>query len=199
MTTRFTPEELAATVGSTIPDVVAPDLDVLFCGINPGLMSAATGRHFARPGNRFWPALHLSGFTPRLVRPDEQDELLGFGLGITNVVARATAGAAELAAEEYRVGGEILREKVRRFRPRWLAVVGIGAYRTAFDAPRAAIGRKSATLGKTGLWVLPNPSGLNAHYTAETLAAEFALLRSAVLESEDSPGLAKTKPGTDPR
>jgi TDG/mug DNA glycosylase family protein len=177
---HFTREELAAMTGRTIADVIAPDLDVVFCGINPGLLSAATGRHFARPGNRFWPALHRSGFTPRQLGPDEQEELIGLGLGITNVVARATAGAAELRPEEYQAGGEILRAKVRRFRPRWLAVVGIGAYRVAFDAPKAAMGRQAETLGDTGLWVLPNPSGLNAHYTPDTLAEAFAELRAAV-------------------
>ncbi|MCF2527249.1 G/U mismatch-specific DNA glycosylase [Yinghuangia sp. KLBMP8922] len=165
-----------------MPDVIAKGLDVLFCGINPGLMSAVTGHHFARPGNRFWPALHLSGFTPRLYRPDEQDTLTDLGLGITNVVARATAGAAELTKEEYIQGGEILRAKVEKYRPRWLAVVGIGAYRTAFAAPRAALGRQDRTLGKTGIWVLPNPSGLNAHFTAETLGERFAELKAAVEE-----------------
>ncbi|WTW92596.1 G/U mismatch-specific DNA glycosylase [Streptomycetaceae bacterium NBC_01309] len=183
MTQRYTREDLAAAAGRTIPDVIGSGLDVLFCGINPGLMSAVTGHHFARPGNRFWPALHLSGFTPRQLRPDEQDELLGLGLGITNVVERATAGAAELTADEYRTGGMALRGKVEEFRPRWLAVVGIGAYRVAFAEPKAVLGRQAATLGETGIWVLPNPSGLNAHFTAQTLADEFAHLRVAVEES----------------
>lgn len=174
---RYTPEELAAATGRLLPDVIAPNLDVLFCGINPGLVSALTGHHFARPGNRFWPALHRSGFTPRQLAPEEQQELLGLGLGITNVVARATAGAADLRPEEYRTGGEILRAKVADFRPRWLAVVGIGAYRVAFNAPKAVMGRQEEALGETGLWVLPNPSGLNAHYNVETLAAAFAELR----------------------
>ena len=160
-----------------IDDVIAPDLTVLFCGINPGLMSAALGYHFARPGNRFWPALHRSGFTPRQLHPQEQDELLELGLGITNVVARATAGAAELRPEEYRAGAEVLREKVREYRPRWLAVVGIGAYRVAFNAPKAVMGRQAETLGETGLWVLPNPSGLNAHYTVDKLAEAFREFR----------------------
>jgi TDG/mug DNA glycosylase family protein len=177
--TRFTREELAAMTGRTIPDVIGPNLDVLFCGINPGLLSAATGTHFARPGNRFWPALHRSGFTPRQLEPAEHGELIGLGLGITNVVARATAGAAELRPEEYRSGGEALRAKVRQFQPRWLAVVGIGAYRVAFVAPKAVIGRQEAKVGDTGLWVLPNPSGLNAHYTVDQLASAFAELRAA--------------------
>jgi double-stranded uracil-DNA glycosylase len=177
---RHTPEELAAATGRTIPDVIAPGLDVLFCGINPGLVSAVTGHHFARPGNRFWPALHRSGFTPRQLAPADQRQLIPLGLGITNVVARATAGAAELRPQEYRDGGEVLRAKVETFRPRWLAVVGIGAYRIAFDVPKAVVGRQEATLGDTGLWVLPNPSGLNAHYTVDTLAEAFAELRRAV-------------------
>lgn len=115
-----------------VPDVVASGLSVLFCGINPGLMTAATGHHFARPGNRFWPVLHLSGFTPRQLAPAEQEELLSYGLGITNVAARATARADELSAQEYRDGGRLLTAKVERLRPRWLAVVGVTAYRSAF-------------------------------------------------------------------
>ncbi|MER7621104.1 G/U mismatch-specific DNA glycosylase [Streptomyces sp. NPDC126503] len=162
-----------------VPDVVASGLSVLFCGINPGLMSAATGHHFARPGNRFWPVLHLSGFTPRLLRPDEQEELLSYGLGITNVVARPTARADELSREEYREGGRILAEKVERLAPRLLAVVGVTAYRTAFDEPKAVIGPQERTVGATRVWVLPNPSGLNAHWTAATMAEEFARLREA--------------------
>lgn len=185
MTKRYTRDELAAAVDRTIPDVIGPGLRVLFCGINPGLMSAVTGHHFARAGNRFWPALDRSGFTPRLLRPDEQRELLGLGLGITNVVARATAGAAELTADEYRAGGVVLRAKVAEYRPRWLAVVGIGAYRVAFAKPKAVLGRQPDTLGKTGLWVLPNPSGLNAHFTVDTLAEEFARLRAVVEEEAE--------------
>jgi TDG/mug DNA glycosylase family protein len=180
VTKRYTRDELTAVAGRTIPDVIGYGLDVIFCGINPGLMSAATGHHFARPGNRFWPALHLSGFTPRLYRPDEQGELLGLGLGITNVVARATAGAAELLDEEYREGGVVLRAKVARYRPRWLAVVGIGAYRVAFGQPKALLGRQGEMLGESGVWVLPNPSGLNAHFTLEALAEEFGRLRAEV-------------------
>jgi TDG/mug DNA glycosylase family protein len=179
-TARVSREDLAAAAGRTLADVITPDLDVLFCGINPGLLSALTGHHFARPGNRFWPALHRAGFTPRQLAPAEQQQLLGLGLGITNVVARATAGAADLRPDEYRTGGELLRAKVREFRPRWLAVVGIGAYRVAFDAPKAVMGRQMETLGDTGVWVLPNPSGLNAHYTVDTLAAAYAELREAV-------------------
>ncbi|GGV64767.1 MULTISPECIES: G/U mismatch-specific DNA glycosylase [Streptomyces] len=162
-----------------MPDVVGEDLRVLFCGINPSLMTAATGHHFARPGNRFWPVLHLSGFTPRLLKPSEQDELPSYGLGITNVVARPTARADELSPQEYREGGRLLVEKVARLRPRWLAVVGVTAYRAAFGEPKAQVGEQQRTIGGTRVWVLPNPSGLNAHWTAQTMAQEFARLREA--------------------
>jgi double-stranded uracil-DNA glycosylase len=177
---RPTPAQMAAAHGSTIPDVIGPDLRVLFCGINPGLWSAAVGRHFARPGNRFWPALYASGFTPRLFTPARQDELLGLGLGISNVADRATARVDELTPDELREGGRILTAKVASFRPRWVAIVGITAYRTAFDRRRAAIGPQPETLSGSRLWVLPNPSGLNAHWTAATLAEEFARFRDAV-------------------
>jgi TDG/mug DNA glycosylase family protein len=168
-----------AARGATIPDVTAAGLRVLLVGINPGLYSAAVGYHFARPGNRFWPALYRSGFTPRLMRPDEQEQLLGLGFGITNVVARATARAEELRAEELREGGRILAAKAGLLRPAWLAVVGVTAYRTAFSRPRAQVGPQDEMLGGSRLWVLPNPSGLNAHWNAESLAAEFARLRAA--------------------
>ncbi|MFI6376758.1 G/U mismatch-specific DNA glycosylase [Streptomyces sp. NPDC050546] len=176
---RFTPEELEAARDRVVPDVVADGLRVLFCGINPGLMTAATGHHFARPGNRFWPVLHRSGFTPRLLKPSEQRELLSYGLGITNVVERPTARADELSAEEYREGGRLLALKAERLRPGWLAVVGVTAYRAAFDDRKAQVGPQSRTFGDTRVWVLPNPSGLNAHWTAETMAEEFGRLREA--------------------
>ncbi|MEU6096791.1 G/U mismatch-specific DNA glycosylase [Streptomyces sp. NPDC047079] len=176
---RFTPAELEAARERPVPDVVADGLQVLFCGINPGLMTAATGHHFARPGNRFWPVLHLSGFTPRLLKPAEQHELLSYGLGITNVVARATARADELTAEEYIEGERLLTAKVTRWRPRWLAVVGVTAYRAAFGDRRAQVGPQERTIADTRVWVLPNPSGLNAHWTAATMAQEFARLREA--------------------
>ncbi|GAA1371861.1 G/U mismatch-specific DNA glycosylase [Streptomyces beijiangensis] len=173
-------EELEAARDRIVPDVVAGGLRVLFCGINPGLMTAATGFHFARPGNRFWPVLQLSGFTPHRLKPEEQGELLSYGLGITNVVGRATARADEVSAEEFREGGRILTAKVERLEPEWLAVVGITAYRTAFHEPKARIGPQERTIGATRIWALPNPSGLNARWTAETMAAEYArLLRSA--------------------
>ncbi|MFC9843088.1 G/U mismatch-specific DNA glycosylase [Streptomyces sp. NPDC127595] len=180
--TRFTPQELEAARDRLVPDVAAVGLRVLFCGINPGLMTAATGHHFARPGNRFWPVLHLSGFTPRLMKPAEQGELPSYGLGITNVVARATARADELTAEEYREGGRLLTAKVERLRPRWLAVVGVTAYRAAFDDRKAAIGPHERRIGASRVWVLPNPSGLNAHWTAATMAEEYGRLRAAASE-----------------
>jgi TDG/mug DNA glycosylase family protein len=163
-----------------IEDVAAPGLRVLFCGINPGLWSAATGHHFARPGNRFWPALHLSGFTPRQLRPDEQGELLAHRLGITNMVARATARADELTPQELRDGGIRLTDLVDRLRPAALAVVGLGAYRTAFGEPDAGTGPRPDRIGGTLVWVLPNPSGLNAHWQLPDLAEEFGRLRAAV-------------------
>ena len=173
-------DALAAAAGATIPDVVGPDLRVLFSGINPSLYSAATGHHFARPGNRFWPALHLSGFTDHRLHPSEQWGLPALGLGITNVVARATARADELSPAELIAGGETLRALVTRWRPRCLAVLGVTAYRTAFARPKSSIGpQPDDRLGDTSIWVLPNPSGLNAHYQIDRLASEFARLREA--------------------
>lgn len=163
-----------------MPDVIAPNLRVLFVGINPGLYTAAIGHHFGRPGNRFWPVLHAAGFTPRLFSPYEEQELLALGLGISNVVARATATADELTGDEMRAGGSILTEKVLRFTPRWVALLGVGAYRQAFARPKAAIGPQAEGLAGARLWVLPNPSGLNAHYQADALAEVFRELRLAV-------------------
>jgi double-stranded uracil-DNA glycosylase len=180
---RPTPAELDAARDRTIPDVAAPGLRVLFAGINPGLYSAATGYHFARPGNRFWPALHAAGFTDRALRPGEQQQLLPLGLGITNVVARATARADELTPAEIRAGARVLTAKVERLAPQWLAIVGITVYRTAFDRPGATTGRQEQTIGSAGLWVLPNPSGLNASYQIDRLAEEFGRLRAAVTDS----------------
>jgi TDG/mug DNA glycosylase family protein len=177
---RPTAEALAAARTRTIPDVIAPNLAVLFCGINPGLYSAATGHHFARPGNRFWPALHLSGFTPRRLRPDEQDLLLTFGLGVTNVVARATARADELTPDELRQGGSRLTALAAEYAPRLVCVVGISAYRAAFDRPRATLGEQPGGIATSRLWVLPNPSGLNAHYQLPDLADAFRAVRAEV-------------------
>lgn len=171
--------ELEAAREQVISDVIADGLKVLFCGINPGLWSAATGHHFGRPGNRFWPALQGAGFTSRTFDPAEQLLLLELGLGITNVVDRASARADELSASELRVGGAALRLKVDQRRPLWLAVLGVTAYRTAFASPKAAVGPQPDQIGKTRVWVLPNPSGLNAHYSAAALAQEFGRLRAA--------------------
>ncbi|HEY3579147.1 MAG TPA: G/U mismatch-specific DNA glycosylase [Pyrinomonadaceae bacterium] len=172
-----TREQLLAATEKTVEDVIAPNLRVLFCGINPGLYTAAVGHHFARPGNRFWPALYASGFTERLLSPFDERELLQSGYGITNVVSRATNSADQLSREEIVAGGERLRAKVLRYRPRVLAVLGVGAYRTAFNQPKATIGRQEETIGDTVLWVLPNPSGLNANYQPAALARLFGELK----------------------
>lgn len=175
-----TKEQLLAAEGKTVPDVIARRLRVLFCGINPGLYTAAVGHHFARPGNRFWPALHAAGFTDALVSPFAERELLQSGYGITNVVMRATATADQLTREELRAGGKQLSAKVRRYKPAFLAVLGLGAYRAAWEQPKAVIGRQEEVIRDTVVWVLPNPSGLNAHYQANVLARLFRELKTAV-------------------
>ncbi|MBM7775243.1 TDG/mug DNA glycosylase family protein [Actinokineospora baliensis] len=178
---RPTRAELAAAQDRTIADVLGRrGLEVLFCGINPSLYSGATGHHFARPGNRFWPALHRSGFTPRLLAPHEQHLLPDYGLGVTNLVARATARADELGDDELKAGGDRLRELVAEYRPQVVAVVGITAYRTAFAAPKAVVGAQAELFESVRVWVLPNPSGLNAHYQLDDLAAEFGQLRASL-------------------
>lgn len=176
---RPTRAELAAAHGTSIPDVLGPDLDILFCGINPGLYSGWSGHHFAHPGNRFWPALHAAGLTPRRLRPDEQHLLPDLGMGITNLVPRASARADELTGEELRRGGRELAAKLRTHRPRVLAVLGVTAYRQAFARPRAQIGPQPPTdaVADVPVWVLPNPSGLNAHWTTQQIAAELRRLR----------------------
>jgi TDG/mug DNA glycosylase family protein len=180
LTRKPTPAEIAAAYGTSLPDVIAPKLSVLFCGINPGLYTAAVQQHFGRPGNRFWPVLHRAGFTPRLFHPSEQFELLDLGYGITNVVARATARADELTREELKEGAAILTKKVLRYKPEYLAIVGVGAYRTAFERPKAKMNLQEETIGATKIWVLPNPSGLNANYQADELVALFRELRLRV-------------------
>jgi TDG/mug DNA glycosylase family protein len=175
--------DLDAARNQTVPDVLPEPgarFDVLFSGINPSLYTAATGHHFARPGNRFWPALHQSGFTPRLLAPAEQAEITGYGLGITNVAPRATAQAAGLSADELRDGGARLRELVGKYQPRFVAIAGVTAYRTAFGRPKAAIGpqdERDETFGPARLWILPNPSGLNASWTLPRIAEAFRQLR----------------------
>ena len=172
-----TKEQVLDAKGKKMRDIIAPELNVLFCGINPSLYSAAVGHHFARPGNRFWPTLYAAGFTDRLLSPFEDGKLLERGYGITNVVERATATAAELAESEFIKGGRALEKKILRYRPRMLAVLGVSAYRTAFGRKEATIGRQESTLGKALVWVLPNPSGLNAHYRLEDLARVYGELR----------------------
>jgi TDG/mug DNA glycosylase family protein len=160
---------------------VAPGLDVLFCGINPGLESARRGHNFARPGNRFWPALYGAGFTPRLLSPEEDRSLPDYGLGITNVVDRASRGAADLSPAELRAGAAQLAALVGRWEPFVVAVVGLGAYRVGFGRPKAAIGLQDERIGGRPAWVLPNPSGLNAHYQLPDLIRLFGELREWVV------------------
>jgi TDG/mug DNA glycosylase family protein len=172
--------DLEAAVDGRLPDVVGQRLTVLFCGINPGLYSAAVGHHFARPGNRFWAALCAGGFTDRVLSPCDDRSLLEFGYGLTNLVDRATAGASELGSSELVAGRLALEAKVRRYAPRWVAVLGIGAYRTAFDRRRAVVGPQGEPLAGARVWVLPNTSGLNAHHRPADLAAAFRALRHAL-------------------
>ena len=177
-----TREQLAAAAGKTIPDVIAPGLRVLFCGINPGLYSGATGHHFARPGNRFWPAIHGAGFTDRQLVPAQERELLSHHCGITNLVARSTASADELKATELVAGRTKLLAKVKRYAPRFVAVLGITAYRSAFARPDSTLGKQSESFGDATVWVLPNPSGLNAHHQLKDLTRLFRVLRDAAFE-----------------
>jgi len=165
--------EIQAAIGATLPDVIAPDLRVLFCGINPSLYSAVVGHHFARPGNRFWRTLYGAGFTDRLFSPFEDQKLLHLGYGITNVVDRATATADQLSADELIAGGQQLAVKLQQYRPQCLALLGISAYRTAFGKPKATVGKQEERLQEAIVWVLPNPSGLNAHYQLPDLERVF--------------------------
>lgn len=177
MAYKPTAVDLQAAKNRLVPDVIAPNLRVLFCGINPGLYSAAVGHHFARPGNRFWPTLYAAGFTPRQFAPAEQRDLLTLGCGLTNLVARTTARADELPAGELIEGLKSLEFKVKRYRPAVLAVLGIGAYRIARGQPRAELGLQNDPWHETRVWILPNPSGLNAYYTLASLAEQFRELR----------------------
>ena len=169
--------DLLAARGKPVPDIIAHCLQVLFCGINPGLYSGAVGHHFARPGNRFWRVLFEAGFTDRLLSPYDEELLLPLQYGITNVVNFATARADELSLEALREGAALLEKKVREFSPLVLAVLGIDAYRKAFDRPHARLGRQAETIGATRLWVLPNPSGINASYRMDDLARLFSELK----------------------
>jgi TDG/mug DNA glycosylase family protein len=167
-----------------VPDLLRPGLSVLFCGINPGILSGELGQHFARPGNRFWKVLHGAGFTDRLLDPSEQWALLDVGVGITNLVARSSKGASDLSAAELRSGAVELAAKATTFRPRSVAVLGVQAYRVAFSRPRAQVGRQDETIGAgCGLWVLPNPSGLQARYQLPEMIQMFAALRAAGVDT----------------
>jgi len=179
---RPTKEQIRNAHGRRVPDVIKPGLRVLFCGINPGLYSGAVGHHFARPGNRLWRALAGAGFTDEVLSPFEERKLLDAGCGITNLVGRATARADELSAAELRGGLGALTVKVERYRPAFVGILGLGAYRTAFGRPDATVGRQDETLRDAVLWLLPNPSGLNAHYGVEDLARLFGELRAAAFE-----------------
>ncbi len=172
--------EIQAAYNKEVPDIIAADLKVLFCGINASLYSAAVKHHFARPGNRFWKALHQAGFTDRLLNPAEDQTLLQYGYGLTNIVARATARADELDRTELQQGHHTLSNQVKKFRPQYLAILGITAYRIAFGHPKAKMGPQSQQLHDTQIWVLPNPSGLNAHYQIKDLARVYGELRERV-------------------
>ena len=175
----FTRAELKAFTGATLPDLIAEGVRLLFVGINPGLRSVAVQGHFAPRGNRFYPALLRAGITDHLIdasaglTASDRDYLLGRGVGITSLVARATASAAGLGPAELAEGARILAGKVRRFRPRVVAILGVTAYRTAFGSPRAGLGRQPGDLDGAQLWVVPNPSGRNAHASLDTLAAAY--------------------------
>lgn len=177
--------ELLAAKDKTVRDVIARGLRVLFCGINPGLYSGATGHHFARPGNRFWPTLYQAGFTSRLLAPAEERELLASGYGITNLVPRATATADELSPDELVAGRRRLEAKLKRYQPQVVALLGIGAYRTAFAQRVVALGQQPERLANSVVWVLPNPSGLNAHYQLADLVQHFRALRQALVREHN--------------
>ncbi|MEM8874960.1 MAG: G/U mismatch-specific DNA glycosylase [Planctomycetota bacterium] len=180
MAKRIPKEELEKYENKLVPDLVGPNMRVLFCGINPGLETAYRKRHFAGPSNRFYPTLHAAGFVPEPITAQDQDVLLANGLGITNVVQRATRSAADLTADEVRAGATELEKRVKKYAPAWLAVLGIGTYRTGWSKPKAAVGHQpDHRIGDTRVWVLPNPSGLNAHYKPADFARLFGELREA--------------------
>ncbi len=177
-------DEIRVAAGRRIPDVIAPGLSVLFCGINPGLYSAATEHHFAKPGNRFWPALYHAGFTARLLAPHESPKLLESGYGITSLVRRATATAREVAPSELLAGRFRLARTVRAFRPRWVAVFGVGAYRTAFGDLGAQVGQQQDSLADASVWLLPSPSGANGSYPLVDLIRELRDFYCAISQSK---------------
>ncbi len=172
-----TKEDLRDAINRTTDDLIDYNLKVLFCGINPGIYSGATGLHFARPGNRFWKAVHLGGFTDRILKPSEEEEFLELGFGITSFCKRTTARADELSKSEIIEGGGNLTKKIEKYKPENLAVLGLGAYRTAFAEPKASVGLQNKKIGTTKIWLLPNPSGLNAHYRLEDFGRLFAEIR----------------------
>jgi TDG/mug DNA glycosylase family protein len=180
-----TKHQVAAARDRHLPDLIAPELRVLFVGINPSLYSAAVGHHFARPGNRFWPALHAGGFTERLLSAFEGGQLLAKGYGITNVVNRATAKAEELSSAELIAGADVLEAKARRFKPAFIAFLGVSAYRTAFGRTNAAVGAQNELLVQSRIWLLPSPSGLNAHYQLADLGRLFDELRRGVVSARN--------------
>ena len=190
-----TKAELAAAVHHTVPDLVADNLAVLFCGINPGLYTAAIGHHFGRPGNRFWPALHGAGLTPCLFSPWQEHALLALGIGITNMVERTSATAAEVSTEEFVRGSARLRGCVMQYKPRIVAFLGIGAYRSAFGRPKATLGLQTEQIGESALWLLPSPSGLNANHQLADLVTLFAELRGWVHREPDKAHSTAARPG----
>jgi TDG/mug DNA glycosylase family protein len=175
-----TKADLEAAIGKTVPDILQPQLRILFCGINPSLYSAAVGHHFARPGNRFWPTLYAAGFTDRLLAPWEDRDLLNWGYGLTNIADRATARADQLETAALIEGKKNLAMKIKYYQPRCLAILGVSAYRTAFNRPQATLGPQPETLAETLLWVLPNPSGLNAHYQLRDLQQLYGALHQTI-------------------
>jgi len=175
-------QQLAA-VRKRVPDVIAPNLTVLFCGINPGLYSAAVGHHFAGPGNLFWSTLFATGFTSRLFTAFEESELLGLGYGITNLVTRPSASAEDVEKDELRRGVRALRRKVLEYQPRFVAVLGLVAFRLGFESSKAVVGPQPDPIGSTQVWLLPNPSGLNAFHQPAILNQMFSEFRTAVVAS----------------
>lgn len=183
---RPSPDALQGAYGATVPDLVGPGTVVLLCGINPSLWSGAVGLHFANPANRLWPVLAAAGWTPRRLLPSDTGELLAAGIGITNLVARATARADELSDDELRAGFPAVAHLADRVRPGWVAFLGLGAYRTATGDRRAVVGSQQHRLGPAGVWLLPNPSGLNASWQLPRLTAAYTELRTAAWGSSDA-------------
>lgn len=189
---RPSPAQLAAAFGKPVPDLVAPGVRLLLCGINPSLWSAVAGCHFGNPANRLWPTLHLAGLTSRRLHPSETEDLLAAGIGVTNVVNYATATAAEITKDQLRLGRERVVATVAQWAPEVIAFLGLSAYRTAFGRPKAVVGRQEEQIGETVVWLLPNPSGLNAHYQLPDLARVYGELRAHLddLAENRPPGVA---------